>query len=89
MRRSHRPTTPAFSHDDPQVVLRALLRRARRQLLDDVNQGRLTAEQAQQLFDATARGYAKRLGLSDPLQAQPDDEVAEWPALVVSRRGDG
>jgi hypothetical protein len=89
MRRSPRPTSPAFSRDDPRVVLRALLRRARLQLLDDVNHGRLTAEQARQLFDATSRSYAKRLGLLDQMQGRRGEDVSDSGTLAVTRRGDG
>ena len=48
---------------DRQVILEVLLRRARRQLADDVYRGLFTQAQAQELLRATARGYTKRLGL--------------------------
>ncbi len=54
---------------DRRVILEMLLRRARRQLADDVYRGLFTQAQAQELFRATARRYTERLGLAPLLTA--------------------
>jgi hypothetical protein len=48
---------------DRQFILEVLLRRARRQLADDVHRGLFTQAQSQGLLRATERRYTKRLGL--------------------------